>query len=131
MQIQQGYFPDNKLYAVYTDRGFARQQCVVNAHRPGHGGVPPLAPMQVLENFRLKAVRITVEWSYGIVSNVFRICRTFSPFRIFHESRYACEQLRVSFLLTNCYTVFHHSQIGAIGTFGVEPPPINNYLAIH
>jgi len=111
-----------RVYKLFSDGGFpVRQDCLDH-------GYPPTGPLQVVENYHLNVCRVSIEWSYGILSNLIRICNRFDAFRLFCERPYAYEQLRVSYLLMNCYACFHGNQVSSINQFGLKPPSIEEYL---
>ena len=54
-------------------------------------------------DINLKGVRIAVEWSYADVASLWKICDHADMNRLLNEADYAIEQLRICYLLTNCY----------------------------
>ena len=52
----------------------------------------------------LKGLCESVKWDYGEVSNLWKICANPSMSRINDDSSIAKEQLRICYLLSNCYT---------------------------
>jgi hypothetical protein len=119
--IQQNHF-NGYLYRVYTDSGFPLGLCIAKAIRPiAHH-------LDVLGNFKLNSERIGIEWSYGMLSNLMRACRTFDQLTLYRTHPYAYEQLRVSFLLLNCYVCFHGNQMTSMHRYGIRPPSVEEYL---
>ena len=123
-ELQQVQGNAGRIYKILSDAGFARQPCIDHPY-------PSNTPIDYLMNFRLRAQRITIEWSYGKLSNLFRICLTFDNWKLYKRVPYAYEQLRVSFLLLNCYVCLHGSELTGLGKFGMEAPDIRNYLGTH
>ena len=114
----------NGYYKLLSDAGFARQECIDHPY-------PPVELIDFILNFRLRVQRICIEWSYGMLSNLFRICLTFEHWHGQKRVPYAYEQLRVSFLLLNCYVCLHGSQLTGLNKFGLEPPDIRDYLGVN
>ena len=81
-------------------------------------------------NYFLKAARMTIEKSYGMVSGLFHVCTNLSDQKLAKEKPYACEQLRVCHLLFNCYVCLNHDQASSTSTFGCSPPSLKNYLKL-
>lgn len=119
--VQQN-IPPAQRYGLYTDRGFTRLPPLID--HP----YPPNDYAGFVKNFRMRAARITVEWSYGLLSNLFKACRNFEHWVLLKARPYAREQLRVSFLLINCYVCVHGSQASSFRKFGAQPPLLEDYL---
>ena len=109
------------FYKLLSDHGFARQECIDHPY-------PSINIVDYILNFRLRCQRLLIEMMYGKLSILFRICLTFDHFQLYKSSPYAYEQLRVSFLLLNCYVCLHGSQLTGLNKFGLEPPSIREYL---
>ena len=86
-------------------------------------GVPLTAAM-ILLNSAFKAARITIEKNYGLSSTVFKVCENKNAHKLGQIHPYAVEQLRVVYLLTNCYICLNGTH-----TFDLAPPTLEQYLS--
>ena len=114
-------------FAIYGDSAFrVIRRCIMGAHRPPSGG--QLTMRQRIENAALSAVRQSIEWSFGLTSSMFQICNNFNLVKLNTESPYAVEQLRCTYLFTNCYTCLNQNVVSARNTFGCKAPTLEEYL---
>ena len=125
IDLQAGYF--NFPFVVYGDSAFrGLYTCIIAAHR-GTRAVP-LTPRQIAENYIMKGVRESIEWSFGLVSMLFNIINSTNFWKLKAEHPYANEQLEVTYLLANCYTCLNQNVVGAKNTFGYKAPALEQYL---
>jgi hypothetical protein len=102
--------------------------CIVSYYRAAVGR--PLTQDEKVVNSALKAARITVEKHFSQQNVVFRICNYRYGFKLAQKHGYAVEQLRVCYLLVNCYNCMNGDQAGSTNTFGCSPPKLEEYLAL-
>lgn len=79
-------------------------------------------------NFHLKSARMSIEHSFGQVSNLFKICHNKDEVILGKKIPYALKQLRVCHLLQNCHVCFNGNSTS--NKFLVPPPSIGNYLFV-
>ena len=79
-------------------------------------------------DINLKGVRIAVEWSYVDVASLWKICDRADMNRLLNEADYAIEQLRICYLLTNCYVCLNGSHVTQPNFFGTVPSTLEEYL---
>ena len=103
-------------------------RCIVSYYRAAVGR--PLTQDEKDVNSALKAARITVEKHFSQQNVVFRICNYRYGFKLAQKHGYAVEQLRVCYLLVNCYNCMNGDQAGSTNTFGCSPPKLEEYLAL-
>mmetsp|Transcript_10388 Transcript_10388/g.24224 ORF Transcript_10388/g.24224 Transcript_10388/m.24224 type:complete len:509 (-) Transcript_10388:17-1543(-) len=83
---------------------------------------------QIVVNQRLKACRELIEHTYADLQNIFRLCPLPSNFKLGQSHPYAQSQLRVCFLLYNCYVCLHGNSTCCYQKFNCLPPPLEDYL---
>ena len=116
-------------YAIYGDSAFrVLRRCLMGAHVAPRGGA--LTARQRLENIAMSCVRQSIEWSFGLTSGLFQICNVFNLAKLNTESPYAVEQLRCSYLFTNCYTCLNQNVVNSRNTFGCRAPSLEEYLRL-
>lgn len=110
-------------YRAYYDDGIART--FYPCHRSRHQ--PPLTPRQFQENERMKAMRITVEWTYAQVKQLWAVADNHrSKFKMETDHNCIYSQIRLAHFFTNCVTCRRGSQTATY--FGLDPPPLEQYL---
>jgi hypothetical protein len=132
--IQDGKFtvatadgPQSVTYSVLGDSAFNfGLQCVQSYFTPLGGA--ELTEAEIGCNFHMKSARMSIEHSYGQLSNLFKICHCKDEIKLGKKNPYALEQLRVCHLLQNCHACFSGSSTS--NKFLVPPPTINEYLFI-
>ena len=118
------------LFSLFGDGAFSiGLQCVQSYYR-AFGAGAQLTDEQKKCNFLMKGARITIEKNYGMTSTIFRICDSAEGLKIAKKNPYAIEQLRVCHLLVNCYICLNGDQASSDNTFGVNPPKLEDYLAL-
>jgi hypothetical protein len=133
--IQEGKFtvevadgpPKSVIYSVLGDSAFNFQlRCVQSYYRPLGGA--ELTAAEERCNFHLKSARMSIEHSFGQLSNLFKICHCKDEVKLGKKIPYALEQLRVCHLLQNCHVCFNGNSTS--NKFLVPPPPIDRYLLV-
>ena len=114
-------------FAIYGDSAFrVIRRCIMGAHKAPRGGV--LTSRQIIENAALSAVRQSIEWPFVLTSSLFQIYNNFNLVRLNSEHPYTVEQLRCSYLFTNCYTCLNQNVVSARNIFGCKAPTLEDYL---
>jgi hypothetical protein len=132
--IQDGKFtvatPDGQRSVTYSVLGDSAYnfglQCVQSYFFP-HGGAE-LTEAEVRCNFHFKSARMSIEHSFGQLSNLFKICHCKDEVKLGKKIPYALEQLRVCHLLQNCHVCFSGNSTS--NKFLVPPPTIGDYLFV-
>ena len=133
--IQEGVFtvevpdgpPRSVTYSVLGDSAFNfGLRCVQSYYRPFGGA--ELTAAEDRCNFHLKSARMSIEHSFGQLSNLFKICHCRDEVKLGKKIPYALEQLRVCHLLQNCHVCFNGNSTS--NKFLVPPPPIDRYLLV-
>jgi hypothetical protein len=107
-------------YYIYGDKGYRSRGCLL----------APFLGINLTQeesdmNTRLGSVRVSVEWYFAIVANLWQACTFRHRQRIYLS---ACgPQFRVAILLTNARACIDgHNQIASV--FGLTPPPLETYF---
>ena len=119
---------DEVIYSLLGDSIYDTPHRCVQTYYKEHPGEPPLSDEERTVNHVLKAGRMTIEKSFGMVSNIFRITASKEFHKLGEKDPYVVEQARVSILLINCYVCLNGDQAGTV--FGLFPPKIEDYLAL-
>ncbi len=104
-------------------------QCIQSYYRD-FAGAAQLDGARRKCNALMKAAQVTVEKSYAMVSNLFRILGSTEGYRIAKKDSVALEQFRVCILLTNCYICLNGYQAGSINTINLSLPSLEDYLVL-
>ena len=107
-------------YYLYGDPGYHSTDILI-APWKGAG----LTPDQVEINKIMSSVRVSVEWSFGLVSGTFQWVDWKRGQRAL-QSPVACHYI-MAVLLTNCRSCLRQSNAG-VSKFGVLPPKLTEYL---
>lgn len=110
------------LRVIYGDGIFPWQQCLRSKHKG-----PNLTALQRLENSSLCKTRVSVEWQYGQVAELF----PFTDYKKNIKLRNA-NSARVYFVATflrNCHTCLYGNTTSAY--FNCTPPTLEQYLNTH
>ena len=125
--IQEIYNPGGRKYACYGDSAFREvRACIFSRHYPQPG--VPLTARQIAENNAMTAVRQSIEFGFGLLSLLWRVCDVKSNWKIFSERSYAKEQLRVTYIFTNIYTCLNSSVVNSSNGFDCATPSLEDYL---
>lgn len=79
-------------------------------------------------NRELQWIRQEIEYYFGEVSCLFKLCSDRSSYKLAKEHPYAVEQLRVCHLLTNIYNCLNGDKFSK--KLGVQTPLLEDYLAL-
>ena len=115
--IQEGKF----TVATANDSAFNFGLHCVQSYFCSVGGAK-LTEAEKRCNFHLKSARMSIEHSFGQVSNLFKICHNKDEVMLGKKIPYALEQLR------NCHVCFNGNSTS--NKFLVPPPSIDNYLFV-
>jgi hypothetical protein len=127
-QSQQGGVehrePGDWCRACY-DNGVARTFCP--CHRLRHQA--PLTPRQFQENERMKATRITVEWSHTQVKALWAVADNHkNKFKLETDHHLIFAQIRLARLFSNCVTCRRGNQTSTC--FGLDAPSLDQHLSM-
>lgn len=116
------------LYSFYGDSAFhGPHDCIRTRHTP-IPGVVNLTQRELDENKHMKRIRESIEWEYGMVSNLFRYSTNYRNFKLGLPNNVVMEEARFFHLICNCYVCFNGSQVGSDNTFGCNPPTFEDYM---
>lgn len=125
-QIQLG---QGNLYAFYGDSAFQGPWLNIRTrHKPTV--LHPLTEQEEDENKAMKKARETIEWSYGLITELWNLAATKWRFKLETDPQVVMEQVRVMHLLTNCRTCLHGSNVSSGNTFNCPPPSLQIYLTL-
>jgi hypothetical protein len=130
-RLQLGLFQtstgDEIIYSVFGDGIFnLGLRCISSRFQVF--GEHLLTLEQLLCNRHSSSARMSIEKTYGMTSSLFRVCANKEWSKLAKRTPYSAEQLRVSHLLVNCYACCQGDQVS--NTFGMIPPPLDEYLGI-
>lgn len=115
-------------FSFYGDSAFrGHWNCVRTRHETAPNA-PPLTQHQLNENKAMKRSRETIEWSFGLSSNLWALTRNPDRFTIETHPPAVMAQVRVMHLLTNCWTCINGNNISSDTTFACRPPILEEYL---
>lgn len=92
-------------------------------------GNVPLSYHELTTNAAMRSSRMPIEKFYAHKDNLWDVC-AHTAGHLAKKHPYAIEQLRIVYLLTNCFNCFNGDQGGSVNTFGLTPPRIEEYLAL-
>ena len=121
-EVKFGVFGDKAYNIADNDR--------VRSYYVETADGPPLTGDQIAVNRAMKSARMTIEKNYGMVSQIFKICHQEGELKLAKSNAYACEQLRVCHLLTNCYICLNGDQGSCSNMFDCRPPKLEDYLKL-
>lgn len=120
--LVQANTPPNNRFFGFGDGIFRGLHHIKTYYRAAPGVA--LLQAALLLNSAFKAARIIIEHNYGLSSTVFGVCDNKNAHKLGQRHPYAVEQLRVVYLLTNCYICLNGSR-----TFDLAPPSLEEYLS--
>jgi hypothetical protein len=107
-------------YIIYGDPGYTYSSILCC---PFKGSA--LSPEQLEFNKAMSSVRVSVEWSFGIITNLFQHLDWKRGQRLLLSP--VCEQYLVATLLTNCVTCLRGQNEVSL-KFKLQPPTLDAYL---
>ena len=116
------------LYLTHGDPLFAPALCISRNHKSAPGA--PLNAFQRAENAAINTARISIEHSYGIIQNKFKIIGQPDEFRLNQADPHAAELLSVVMLYSNISVCLNGSQVGCGNFFQCIPPRLEDYLQL-
>ena len=88
--IQEIHNPGGRKYACYGDSAFQEvRACIFSRHYP-QPGIPPTT-RQIAENTAMTAVRQSIEFGFGLLSFLWRVCGVKANWKLFSKRSYAKE----------------------------------------
>ena len=123
-------FHDSDLYCTYGDGIFAGYwYCMRTRHEPTPN--TPLTHAQEVENDNMKAIRETIEWSYGRAEQLWPLMNKKQAHILEWDPPVVFGQFRVMFWLTNCKVCAEEgSTMTGNRMFACPPPSLQEYLAM-
>lgn len=117
-----------RVYKFYGDKAYQNGnfQCITAAHQETDG--IPLTEREICENSNLNKARISIEWSYGSVKQLWPACDTGKHFKFAVDKYYIANSIKVMHLFTNCLTCWRGNGASGIRTFAHPPPSFDEYL---
>ncbi|KAH9152369.1 hypothetical protein AeRB84_005198 [Aphanomyces euteiches] len=111
---------NNKRYVVYGDPAYGINDVIISGFKGAR-----LDQFEAEFNKRMSAVRVSVEWGFGIVLKLWTMVDYKGGQKIW--SRAVGKQYAVAVILTNLHTcVKKRNQISSY--FGVNPPDLQSYI---
>jgi hypothetical protein len=92
---------------------------------------PPRTPEEIYCNTRIASCRESIEWHFGDISVLFKICNDPAKFKLAQRNPYAIEQLRVCHLLGNIHNCLNGGKASGALVFCCEPPELEEYLRLN
>jgi len=119
-QLERITKPNGDPYVVYGDPAYGISQHIISPFGGAH-----VTPLEHQFNTEMSKVRISVEWTFGKISQYF-------AFLDFHKNQKLFLQpvgkyYAVGSILTNCHTCLYGSLTSSF--FGLEPPSLESYLS--
>ena len=113
---------DGSVYSVYGDSAYPiRAQILM----PFLGA--DLTPEQQLLNKEMSQVRVTVEWMFGRITNLFSYLDLKKNQKILLQP--VAKTYMVAVILTNCHACFYGNQVSRF--FDIQPPSVEVYLQVN
>jgi DDE superfamily endonuclease len=127
VHVQQG---QPCQYLFYGDSAFrGHWNCVRSRHEPTVNA-PALTQQQHDENTAMRRAREGIEWSFGLLTNLWKLASIRDRFKLETNEATVMAQVRVMHLLTNCYTCIHGNNISSDHSFACKPPELEAYLTL-
>jgi len=115
------YFPNGRRCALYADGGYPLREYLLCPYKGN------IDEMQIEFNRQMASVRISVEWSFNIIIQLFAFLDFKKNLKL--ELQDIGDYYLLGSLLSNCHTCFNGNQISCY--FGIDPPDIRDYLLQH
>ena len=87
-----------------------------------------MTEQQRKENRAMKRGRISIEWSYALVTKLWKEADNWQMRKLDMDPEMVAASLRMHFLLTNLYICCHQSQTA--NCFELSPPSLEEYLGM-
>ena len=113
--------PNGQPYVVYGDPAYGIQSNIISPFRSGQ----PLTPAEQEFNTAMSSVRVSVEWTFGKIIQLFAFLDFKKNIKVLLQP--VGEYYIVGTLLTNCHTCLYGSQTSSF--FNVPPPSLETYLS--
>jgi hypothetical protein len=114
------------LFCWYGNSAYSGQyHCIRMKHKEGYG-LAPLTLRQLQENKAMKKIRITIEWSYGQNTVLWKEADNWVSRKMDLNAEMVCSSIGVKHLFTNIYVCFHQYNIS--NSFKLSPPTLEEYL---
>ena len=104
---------------LFADQGYAVERFIQTPFRGQH-----LTAEQAAFNVTMSGLRVSVEWGFGRVQNLFAFCNYKQNLKILLSP--VAKYYIVAALLTNCHSCLRRNLISR--KFGVRPPHLEEYL---
>ena len=118
-KLQRLTQPNGQPYLLYGDPAYGVSQNVISAFRG-----PQLTPAEIEFNKSMSSVRVSVEWTFGKITQLFAFLDFKKNLKLFLQP--VGKYYLVGTLLTNCHTCLYDSQTSTY--FMMPPPSLEVYL---
>lgn len=114
---------DGQIYCIYGDPAYRRSPFLLT---PWAGNLMPDSPEAVF-NKRMASVRISVEWGFGKLNNLWGAEKYTSSHKLYHSKCGLEDQYITMGILTNIHTCMHGCQTSKY--FNLAPPSVFDYIS--
>ena len=87
-----------------------------------------MTPEHRIVDAELRAIRQHIEFWYGKLANIFKLCANKHSFKLAANRPHALEQLRVCHLLVNIKNILAGDTASGSTQFDCPPPSLEDYL---
>ena len=113
--------PNGQPYVVYGDPAYGIKRSIISPFQSSN----PLTPAEQDFNTAMSGVRVSVEWTFGKIIQLFAFLDFKKNIKVLLQP--VGKYYVVGALLTNCYTCLYGSQTSS--SFNVPPPSLETYLS--
>mmetsp|Transcript_21584 Transcript_21584/g.33391 ORF Transcript_21584/g.33391 Transcript_21584/m.33391 type:complete len:504 (+) Transcript_21584:121-1632(+) len=117
-------------YSALGDSAYHVNLRCICSYFKRYAGQQPLTDHERRCNRAIKKARESIEYSYGLLSELFHICSSSRHNRLAKEHPYAIEQLRAAHLLCNIYVCLNGEKASGHNMFCCRPPVLEDYLTL-
>lgn len=116
------------LYMAFGDLIYNAHLTAIRSYYEAHGPGVVLTWQERLVNLEVSWIRQQIEYYFGEVSGLFKLCSDRESYKLAKEHPYVVEQLRVCHLLTNMYNCLNGDKFSS--KLGVRTPVLEEYLQL-
>lgn len=115
----------DRLWKLYGDSIYPRMSNLTSSWR-----CKPQTPRMKMENYCMKSVRISIEWSYGATSNLFHYLRNIEKLKVM-RSEHITHVYFVCALLRNCHVALYGGIESNYFDITIPPNMLELFLRVH
>ncbi|XP_031554794.1 uncharacterized protein LOC116291725 [Actinia tenebrosa] len=119
-KLQRFQKPSGEPYVIYGDPAYGITQNIISPFRGAR-----LPPDQQQFNSLMSKVRVTVEWGFGKITQLFAFLDFKRNLKVLLQP--TAKYYLVACVLVNCHTCLYGSQTSKF--FGLDPPTLERYLS--